>query len=133
MSLIFPTVGDNLALEAIVNKTAAQDLVLKLFQNDYTPVKGDTAANYTVATFSGYADITLTGASWNAAAAAAIANSIERVFTHNGGATPNTIYGYFVVQVTSGTVLYAERDSGGAFTLTNNGDNVKLTPQITAN
>lgn len=130
MALLFPNSGENLVLEMIVNKTAAQNLVLKLFSSNTTPSETDTAGTYTEATFSGYAAITLTGASWGAASTT-IAYA-QQTFTHNGGGVSNSIYGYFVVQVTSGTLLYAERDASAPFTLTNNGDNVKITPTIAA-
>lgn len=131
MAILVPDAGENLALEMIVNKTAPQDLILKLFQSNTTPAEGDTAATYTEATFSGYVSVTLTGASWGAAAAGSIAFA-QQTFTHNGGATLNSIYGYFMVQATSGIILLAERDGAAPFTMQNNGDNIKITPTITA-
>lgn len=130
MALLFPNTGENLVLEMIVNKTAAQDLVLKLYSSNTTPAETDTAATYTEATFSGYASASLTGASWGIASGS-IAYA-QQTFTHNGGGVSNSIYGYFVVQVTSGTLLYAERDGAAPFTLTTSGDNVKITPTISA-
>jgi hypothetical protein len=132
MALNFPDVGENLVLDMIVNKTAAQNLVLKLFKSNTTPAESDTAATYTEADFSGYAAITLTGSSWVAASSGSNSYA-QQTFTHNGGATSNSIYGYFVVQLTSGILLYSERDGSAPFTLANNGDNVKIAPTITAN
>lgn len=129
MAFLTPDVGENLVCEMIVNKTAAQNLVLKLFQSNTTPAEGDTAGTYTEATFSGYASAALTGASWGAASSGTIAYA-QQTFTHNGGGTANSIYGYFVIQTTSGTLLLAERDAGGPYTITNNGDNIKITPSI---
>ena len=62
MPLNFPDVGENIALEAIVNKTAPQNLVVRLFRNNITPSDTDVAGTYTEAVFPGYAAITLTGA-----------------------------------------------------------------------
>ena len=132
MALLVPDVGENLILEMMVNKTAPQNLTLKLYQSNTTPAETDTAASYTEATFSGYSAATLTGASWGAAASGTITYGSQQTFTHNGGATSNSIYGYYVVQATSGTLLYAERDASAPFTLANNGDNVKITPTISA-
>lgn len=131
MAISVPDVGENLALEMLVNKTAAQNLVLKLFSSNTTPAESDVAGTYTEATFSGYTAITLTGASWGAASGGSIAYA-QQTFTHNGGGTSNSIYGYFVIQTTSGTLVYSERDGAAPFTLANNGDNVKITPTITA-
>ena len=132
MPLNFPDVGENLALEMIVNRTAPQNLSLRLFINNITPSDTDTAGTYTVATFPGYANITLTGASWNAASGGSIAYSAQQTFTCTGTST-NDVYGYYVVQVSSGTLLYSERDTNAPFAIRNNGDEVRLTPTITAN
>jgi hypothetical protein len=133
MALSFPDVGENLALEMIVNKTAAQNLVLKLYSNNITPAEGDTAATYTEATFAGYVAKTLTGATWNAAAAGSIAYSAAQTFTRSSTGANETIYGYFVIQTTSTVLLYSERDGAAPFNVTNAGDAVTLTPTITAN
>lgn len=131
MALNVPNTGENIALEALVNKTAPQNLVLKLYQNNITPSDTDTAGTYTEATFGGYSAATLTGASWGAASAGTITYGSQQTFTCNG-TTPNSIYGYFVVQAISGTLVYSERASGAPLSVTNNGDAVKITPTISA-
>lgn len=133
MALNFPDVGENLALEMIVNKTAPQNLSLKLFSNNITPADSDTAGTYTEATFTGYSAITLTGASWNAASAGSIAYSAQQTFTRTSTGVTENIYGYYCVQVTSTTLLYSERDGAAPVAMTNNGDNIKITPTIGAN
>lgn len=131
MPLVFPDVGENLALEMITNKTAPQNLVLRLYQSNTTPAEADTAATYTEATFTGYAAITLTGASWGAASAGSISYA-QQTFTSSATQTTQNIYGYYLTQVTSGTLVYAERFSDAPNAITNNGDNIKITPTITA-
>lgn len=130
MAINVPDVGENLALEMIVNKTAPQNLVLKLYSNNITPSDTDTAGTYTECTFTGYAAITLTGASWGAASGGSIAYA-QQTFTCSGAGSEN-VYGYYVVQVSSGTLLYSERGTGVPFVITTIGDNVKITPTITA-
>jgi hypothetical protein len=125
-------ISKNIALEVLVNKTAAQNLVLNLFQNNITPSDTDTTATYTAATFTGYAAITLLGASWNAASAGTIAYSAQQTFTSTG-VVANSIYGYYVTQVTSGTLVWSERDASAPFSIANVGDAVKITPTISAN
>ena len=129
MALNFPDVGENLALEMIVNKTAAQNPVLKLYTNNITPGESDTAGTYTEASGNGYASVTLTGSSWGAASAGSIAYA-QQTFTFTGNL--GNVYGYFIVQVTSGTLLYSERFSDGPYNIVNNGDQIKITPTITA-
>lgn len=132
MALNFPDVGENLVLEMIVNKTAAQNLSLRLFKNNITPSDTDTAVTYTEAVFPGYAAITLTGATWGAASAGTISYGSQQTFTCTGSSTDD-IYGYYVTQVTSGVLLYSERDAAAPFSIRNNGDNIKITPSISAN
>lgn len=132
MALNVPDVGENLILEMITNKTAAQNLVVKLFQNNITPSDTDTAATYTEATFTGYAAITLTGASWGAASGGTITYGSQQTFT-SSGTVNNSIYGYYIVQLSSGTLVWSERDGSGPFTISQVGDAIKITPTISAN
>lgn len=133
MALNFPDVGENIALEALVNKTAPQNLVLRLYSNNITPSDTDVAGTYTEATFAGYAAITLTGASWNAAAAGSITYGSQQTFTRTSTGAPENIYGYYCTQITSGILAYSERDGAAPFAVTNNGDQIRITPTITAN
>ena len=132
MALNVPDVGENAILEMIVNKTAPQNPVLKLYKNNITPSDTDTGATYTEATFGGYAAITLTGASWNSAASGSISYGSQQTFTCNATATDD-IYGYYVVQTTSGILLWSERDASAPFAVRNSGDAVKITPSLGAN
>lgn len=132
MALNVPDVGESIALAAFVNKTAPQNLVLRLFQNNITPSDTDTAATYTEATFTGYAGINLPGASWNAPVPPTITYSAEQTFT-SSGVVSNSIYGYYLTQVTSGILCWSERDASAPFVVANVGDAVKLTPAISAN
>lgn len=132
MALNVPDVGENAILEMIVNKTAAQNLVLELFQNNITPADTDTKVTYTAASFTGYAAVTLTGASWNAASGGSIAYSAQQSFTCSG-VSSNSIYGYYVYQSVSNILLWSERDGSAPFTIANSGDKVQLTPGISAN
>ena len=133
MALNFPDVGENIALEAIVNKTAPQNLILKLYSNNITPSDTDTAGTYTEATFAGYTAATLTGASWGSASGGTITYGSQQTFTRSSTGTVENIYGYFVVQASSGTLVYSERDASAPFPVTNSGDAIKITPTISAN
>jgi len=131
MALLVPNVGEELALKALLNHTAPQNLVLRLYTSNTTPAESDTAATYTEASGNGYAAITLTGGSWvvtpGAPTSAAYA---EQTFTFTGAL--GNVYGYFLTQVTSGILVYAERFTGAPFSINNNGDQIKITPTITA-
>lgn len=129
MPLLFPDVGENIVLEALVNKTAPQNLVLRLYTSNTTPGESDTAGTYTEATGNGYSAITLTGASWGSASGGSISYA-QQTFTFTGAL--GNVYGYFMTQASSGTLVYAERFSDGPYNIANNGDQIKITPTITA-
>jgi hypothetical protein len=134
MALLVPNNGEGDALEYFVNKSAPQNLVLKLFKSNTTPAETDTAATYTVADFTGYSDITLTGASWGSpseGAPSSIAYA-QQTFTSSAGSQNQNVYGYYCVRATSGRIALAERFSDGPYNIANNGDNIKVTPTITA-
>lgn len=131
MPLNVPDVGENLILGMITNRSAPENLVLRLFQSNTTPADTDTAVTYTESNFTGYANITMTGASWNAPASGSITNGTQRVFTCSGAAS-QSVYGYYVTQVTSGILIWSERDALAPFAIANSGDEVRLTPVITA-
>lgn len=132
MALLTPNQGEELALAALLNKTAPQDLDLCLFKNDYTPVEGTTEANVTAADFTGYAVIQLTAASWTITQGAPTSAAYaQQTFTSTAGSQNQPIYGYYVKQRTSGKLVWAERFTDGPYTITNNGDNIKITPTIT--
>lgn len=131
MALNFPDVGENLALEMIVNKTAPTNLTVRLYKSNTTPAEGDTAGTYTEAVFPGYSAITLTAGTWGAASAGTITYGAQLTYTCTGGGS-DSIYGYYVTNA-GGTLLYSERDAGAPFAVANNGDAIKLTPTISAN
>lgn len=132
MTMVIPNNGEGDALEYFVNRAAPQNLVLRLFQNNITPAETDVAATYTEATFTGYAAITLTGASWGApteGAPSSIAFA-QQTFTSTA-VQSQSIYGWYMTRVTSGRIAAAERDASAPFTIAQNGDEIKITPTIT--
>lgn len=130
MALLVPNAGEEDALNYYVNKTAPQNLVLRLYTNNITPGETDTAATYTEASGNGYAALTLTGASWTVTPGApSSAAYTQQTFTFTGAL--GNVYGYFLTRVTSGIIAYSERFSDGPYNIANNGDQIKITPTIT--
>lgn len=130
MALVVPNVGEGRMLKAIVNHTAPENLVLKLYTNNVTPGETDTAGTYTEAAGFGYAPITLTGSSWSVVEGTPSEVSYaQQTFTFTGAL--GNVYGYFVVQVTSGILMWAERFSDAPNNVANNGDQIKVTPKLT--
>ena len=132
MTLLVPNNGEGRILNNLVNKVAPQDLRLKLYQNNITPAETDTAATYTVASWTGYANIDLAGATWTVTEGApSDASYPEQTFTSSANQASQSNYGYYVIQQTSGTIMWAERFSDGPYNIVNLNDAIKVTPKIT--
>jgi len=130
MALVVPNQGEQIALEALLNKTAPQNLVLRLYTNDVTPGETDTEAAYTEASGDGYAAENLTASSWVVTPGAPTSAAYPQVTFTFTGALGN-VYGYYLTQAVSGKLVYAERFSDGPYAIANNGDQIKVTPTIT--
>lgn len=134
MALVLADVGADELLKVYFNNdrpTGGNNLTLKLFCNDYTPVDTSVAGSFTEATGGGYASKTLTNGSWTVTVGNDPSDTVyaEQTFTFTGALTTNpTVYGYFVVDA-DGTLVWAER-FGTSFTPANNGDNIKVTPKF---
>lgn len=132
MTLLVPNAGEAIALAALVNKTAPQDLKLKLFKNNYTPVEASVAGDFTEADFTGYAEKSLTGASWTVTPGApSNAAYAAQTFTSSANQTAQLVYGYYLVQGTSGTIVWAEKFTDGPYSISNLNDAISVTPVIT--
>jgi hypothetical protein len=136
MALLVPNQGEAIALSLLLNKTGTysqRNLILKLFKSNTTPAETDTEATYTEADFTGYSAITLTGTSWTVTPGApTLAAYAQQTFTSSAGSQSQNVYGYMLVQVTDGFLVLAERFSDGPYVIVNNGDAIKVTPQVTA-
>lgn len=130
MALNVPNVGENAILEIVVNKTAAQNLVLELYKNNITPSDTDVYTDYTASTFSGYSAKTLTGASWNSASGGSITYA-QQSFACTGAAS-ESVYGYYVRQVTSNILMWSERAASAPLAIAVSGDEVRITPTLGA-
>lgn len=131
MTLLVPDNGEGDGLQYFVNRAAPQDLVMRLYSNNITPAETDTAATYTEMSGFGYGAITLTGASWAApveGAPSSIAYA-QQTYTFTGAA--GNCYGYYMTRASSGRIALAERFTTAPYVIVNNGDTIKITPQIT--
>jgi len=130
MTLLVPNSSEAIILENFLNKTAPEDLVLKLYSSDTTPSESDTELTYTETSGGGYADVPLTAASWTVTPGSpSTAAYPEVTFTFTGAA--GNVYGYYVVQATSGALMWAERFTNAPLNIQNNGDEIRITLQIT--
>ena len=122
MTLRVPTNSAVRMLKAIVNHTAPEDLVLKLFTNDGVMPS-------TEASGFGYAPRSLSGRSWQfVEGEPSHASHPEETFTFTGNL--GQVYGYFLVQEISGEVLWSERFTDGPYNIVNNGDKIRIVPRF---
>ncbi len=131
-NLIVPNGSKKTLLEQTAGIAVNVPAFVRLFQNNYTPVAATVAGDLTEANFSGYAAAAPAGGAVAGALDAenrAVATWNSITFTKNG-ATGNTIYGYYVTEMT-GLLLWVERfDASIAMTV--DGAFITLIPKLTA-
>lgn len=130
MTLVVPNASEAIIMENFLNITAPEDLVLKLFSSNHTPVETDTVADYTETAGGGYTSIPLNAASWTVTPGGPTSAVYpEQTFSFTGAV--GNIYGYYVVQAVSGNLVWAERFTSAPIDIQNNGDEIRITLQIT--
>ena len=108
MTLLVPNAAEAIIMENFLNKTAPQDLVLKLYSSDTTPAETDTVATYTETSGGGYTDEALTAATWTVTPGNPTTAAYPEITFAFTGAAGN-VYGYYLVQAVSGELVWAER------------------------
>lgn len=135
MAGLFVNQGEAILLDLICNKGtyALDNLKLKIYKNDYTPVDGSTEANFTEADFTGYpaGGIELTGANWTITPGApSTATFAKQTFTSSADQTLQYLYGYYLVRKTDGKCVAGERFTDGPYAIVNNLDYAEVTPAL---
>jgi hypothetical protein len=122
--------GKTKILQIALGRATANDLILALYKNDYTPVTSSTKASFTESTGEGYANITLAKSGWTFVNSLDVttASYAERTFTYTGA---EVIYGYYVYDSVDNILIGAERFPGGAHSISSDGAQQKITPNIT--
>lgn len=131
MTLYVPEASKSTMLTSILTN----NLTLKLYSNNYTPIAASLATNFTEVTGGGYANKPLTLANWtitDGSPAVALYNAVQD-FNFTGATTgPGTIYGYYIVRTSGGLLLYAERFPADDVPFVSiNGSLIRITPRIT--
>jgi hypothetical protein len=144
MALLAGNQGEVLMLKRILGNqksgdTTGDSVTLRLYDNNYTPVEGDTWLAFSQSGGSGYAAIeipgdTVGGSGWTYATGAGDTTSAvyaQQTFTYSGG---DTLYGYYVTTRDGATgdttVLWAEEFTDGPYTIPAGGGTVKVTPKL---
>lgn len=113
MLMVAPNEGKILLLDrALCTPTnAVEDYSLRLFVNNVTVGDASTLGDFTIATFTGYANITITRASISTptiVSNVAVANRATIPSWTNTGITTETAYGWILVGATSGKVIFGQ-------------------------
>lgn len=125
MSLVVPDVGEVDLLNQMINGVTR---TLQLITDSNVPAETDTNLTHTKATFTGYADASLAGASWGAASTVGGVTSksyAAQTFAITSGT--QTITGY---QVLNGTTLDWVEAFATPRALSGPSDTLQLTPKI---
>jgi hypothetical protein len=134
MGLILADVGADVILKCFFNNSRAaggNNLTIKLYVNDYTPLDTSVAGDFTEAADGGYGSKTLTCGSWTVTVGNDPSDAVyaQQTWTFTGPLNGSaTIYGYWVVDA-DGVLVYGERLTT-SFQPVNNGDLLKITPQF---
>lgn len=127
---VFEDDGIRVALD---NVTAGElaTAKLRLYSNNLTPTNAQVIGDFTEATFTGYAAVTLSG--WTAASVAAhVASSTANPVTFTLTAGTQSIYGWYITNA-AGTVLYAAgRDAAAPVAMSLTVNNYQVTVTVSA-
>ena len=134
MSLVLPSASEATVLNFLLGVTTPGNQILKLFTNNITPSDPDTASSYTeMGAVLGYVSKSLTKGSWVTVAGAtgnpATSSYPQQTWTFSAG-TAVVVYGYFIVDTTTGLLLWSEAFASPK-TVQNAGDQIIITPTIT--
>lgn len=118
-----------------LDRMTSEDFSLRLFRTDVTTGLTETQidaldeTDFTEATFTGYAAITLTGGSWSTSGSdPSRATYAQQTFTCSGGSSQQ-VYGYYLTDDTDSDSLAAFEQFDGPVTISS-GDTLLITPRI---
>lgn len=131
MTILIPNASEVKLLEFALGFSTPGNQQLKLFVNNVTVGDTDTAATYTEMSTLGYAAKTLTKGSWSISSSSNVgtATYAQQTWTFTAG-TAVVVYGYYIIDTTTGTLLWAENFVTPK-TAQYNGDQILITPTIT--
>jgi hypothetical protein len=132
MSLVVPNPSEVKLLEFALGFSTPGNQLLKLFTNNVTPGDTDTAATYTEMSTQNYAAKTLNKANWSIASSSGVgtASYAAQTWTFDGSGGATTVYGYYVVDATTGTLLWSELFNSPKV-VQYAGDQIVITPAFT--
>lgn len=127
--IVIPRIGAAAMLALIFHKAEAEDMVMRLFQNDFTPDKSTTLGDLVEIGFPGYTpmiidpvDVTITSDPPQSVAQTGVYE-----FTASAPASVNA-FGWYVTGSSSGALYYLERfvDPPAPWPFVNAGDKARI-------
>lgn len=136
--IVIPNAAEAVMLNILLNKDAAEELDMHIYQNDVTPTAATVIGDFTEATFTGYASVELSSSNYAVAAGAGAADpataSYPAVnFTSSSDQSSQNCYGYYITRRTTGDLLWCERFTDGPYNIQNNGDGFSITQNLQMN
>ena len=139
MATVMTLAGKQYFMECGLNKDVPENLVMRLCKNDVTPDEDTVLADFTEATFTGYAELVTDAADWAVATVGVsgtnhiVASHGEIEFVSTADSQDETIYCAYIATETSGIVIAANRfsDPQIANHIVNTGDKKTVTSTLT--
>lgn len=131
MSFLMFNQGEKITAEALLNKTAPQELDVMLFKNNQTLTDGRTEADFTEADFTGYTRAQLTASNWVVTPNAPTSAQYPMIaFKSTADQTAQNIYGYVLLQRVSGKAICGWRFDDGPYSVSKTDDEIDVTPDL---
>jgi len=122
--------GAEWLLQRGLNYTSGEDQLIRLFNNDYTPVAASEIADFSECDETGYAEQNLTGTEYTITPGETTGASAEHPQVTFEFTEAANVYGYFVVNPAGTKVLWAERFASAPYEITTAGE-IRVTPTVT--
>lgn len=134
MTIVIPSAAEKTCADFMLGVTTPGNQTLKLFVGNVTPDDTFTEASFTEMSSLGYAAKSLTKTTWvtTAGSSGQPASSAypQQTWTFTSG-TPVTVYGYYVIDSTTGKLLWCELFPSPKV-VQNTGDQIIMTPTLTS-
>lgn len=129
MAFVTTSLGEVLLLKYMLGQSVADNVRLHLYTNNLTPAQGDTISMYTESAAAGYSIKELPGSQWTYATVSgtSAATYARQTYTYSTG---ETVYGYYITNQATSTVIWAERFTGAPFQVPSGGGNIDVDPKL---
>lgn len=133
MTLVVPNASLVIMLKRILNVSEQKDFAIRLYANDYRPSSKSLRSHFKEVKGGSYKAKKFSPAHWKMIAdqddmpVFAEYPEMEWSFDEPIG----EVYGYFVTQLPTGELVWAERFENGPYRIQTVGDKIKVTPRLT--